>query len=367
MTNDKAAAKILVADDEIVNIRLAKAMLSAEDWQIIEARDGQEALDKVHLVWPDVVVMDISMPRLGGLEALQKLKCDPVTAAIPVLMASGNTDYATRQTAFQRGAEDFLSKPYSKAEFVARIRSLLKVSAYNREELNFEQEMMAETSKKTAALNWMLSQLRAATLDSVLYLCQAAESRDEDPGHVRRVTFFAHCLATSLGLKAGELDALLYSVPMHDIGKIRTPDSILLKPGKLDAQEWGIARRHTEDFHFQEDEMTNYVKSGEVVAASHHEHWDGSGYPKGLKGEDIPLIGRITAVADAFDSMTSARPYRPGEMSADEAFAAIGRGSGSQFDPSVVAALLSSRQKILSIREQYRQEHGLDRPNSGNS
>ena len=355
MTETKKRARVLVVDSDVANALLVEAALSSQGYEIARAYDGQQALYQVQRIWPDVIIMDRQAPKLDSLAVAKKLKSDPATALIPVLLVSATSRAAERLAVYQAGADDFLAKPYQNIELIAKVKSLVKVSLFNHS-ANFDKQLDEEVTRRTAELQWLLSKLKSASLDLVFYLCQAAESRDEDSGHIKRLAYYARCIGEEMGLPEAELDSLLYSVPMHDIGKIRIPDRILLKPEKLTPEEWDVTRRHTQDIRFLENDEADYIKSGEVIATTHHERWDGSGYPDGLRGEAIPLSGRIAAVADNFDSMTTPRPYRRQALSADEAAQTLEAGSGTQFDPAVVKAFKESWTKILAIREKYRAE-----------
>ena len=347
--------KILVVDDEERNLRLMKAMLIPLGYEVVLARDGIEALDQVKKILPDVILLDIMMPKMDGFEVARQLKEDEEAKIIPIVMVTALKEVEDRVKALEVGADDFLTKPVDNTELRARVNSLLKVKAYNDHMLNHQKELEAEVAKRTEQLRQAFEKIKVASLDTIYRLSRAAEYKDEDTGaHIQRMSNYAATVAHKVGLNEEAKDAILYAAPMHDVGKIGIPDQILLKPGRLDPDEWEIMKQHSIlGAQILEGSDAESIKLAEVVALTHHEKWDGSGYPKGLKGSEIPLAGRITAIADVFDALTSKRPYKE-PFPLEKAFIIIKEGRGSYFDPLVVDAFFAVEDEILSIKEKYK-------------
>jgi len=330
-------AKILVVDDESGNLRLLEALLSRSGYEVILANDGEEALAKVKETKPKVILLDTHLPKIDGFEVARRLKEDEATKTIPVVMMTAQTEVEDRLKALEAGADDFLTKPVDEVELWARVNSLLKVKAYNEHMRNYQQELEAEVDKRTQGLAKALEKIKIASLDTVYRLSRAAEYKDEDTGaHVERMSHYSSAIARGMGLDDEFVEHILWAAPMHDIGKIGIPDRVLQKPGKLDPDEWVIMKQHTTiGAEILKDASADFIKLAAEIAFSHHEKWNGSGYPQGLKGSDIHLAGRIVALADVFDALTYERPYR-GALPIEKALAIIKEGQGSHFDPQVV-------------------------------
>jgi len=353
----KENATILVADDEDRGLQLMEALLLPLGYEVIVAKGGEEALQKAQAVAPDLILLDIMMPKLDGFEVCRRLKEDEDTKIVPIVMVTALKGVQDRVKALEAGADDFLSKPVDKTELRARVQSLLKVKAYNDHMRNYHKELEAEVAKRTEQLRRAFEKIKAASLDSIYRLSQAAEYKDEETGaHIQRVSYYSAAVARRMGLNERTVEAILYAAPMHDVGKIGVPDNILLKPGKLDPDEWEIMKEHTTiGGRILQRSDSGFIKLAEVIALTHHERWDGSGYPRGLKGSQIPLAGRITAIADVFDALTSKRPYRePFEL--DRAHEIIEEGQGGHFDPEVAGAFFTVEDEIVSIKEKYRDQ-----------
>ena len=349
--------KILVVDDEERNLRLMEAMLIPLGHEVSLARDGEAALGMVKNISPDLILLDIMMPKMDGFEVARRLKADDETKIIPIVMATSLREIEDRVKALEAGADDFLSKPVDKIELRARVNSLLKVKAYNDHMRNYQKELEAEVAKRTQELRRAFEKIKVASLDTIYRLSKAAEYKDEDTGaHILRVSNYSAAVARKMGLDEDTVESILYAAPMHDIGKIGTPDRILLKPGKLDADEWEIMKQHAVNGgRILEGSDAEFIKLGEVIAISHHEKWDGAGYPQGLSGAKIPLVGRIVAIADVFDALTSKRPYKE-PFSLEKSYKIIREGRGNHFDPDVVDAFFAIEDEILSIKEKYKDE-----------
>jgi len=346
---------VMVVDDEERNLRLMEALLIPLGYEVALFKSGEDALNEVQNVRPDVILLDIMMPGINGFEVVKRLKEDENTKAIPVIMVSALREVEDRIRALDTGADDFLTKPVDRAELQARVRSLLKVKQYNDYMKDYQKKLKIEVDNKTRELRQALQQLKGASLDTIFRLSSAAEYRDEDTAaHIMRMSHYSAAVSRVLGLDEKEVEMILYASPMHDVGKIGIPDRVLLKPGKLDPEEWKIMVQHAEiGARILRKSDSDYIRAAEIIALSHHEKWDGSGYPNGLKGKDIPREGRIVAIADVFDALTSRRPYKE-PFSVEKSFGILREGRGSHFDPDVVDAFFSIEGEVLSIKERYR-------------
>jgi putative two-component system response regulator len=335
-------------------------MLLPMGYEVTLARDGMEALDKVREIPPDVILLDIMMPKMDGFEVARRLKQHEQTKIIPIVMVTVLSQVEDRVNALKAGADDFLTKPVDKTELRARVSSLLKVKAYNDHMRNYQRELETEVAKRTEQLQQAFEKAKMASLDTIYRLARAAEYKDENTGaHIERVSHYSAAIARKMGLDDEFVESILYAAPMHDVGKIGVPDRILLKPGKLDPDEWEIMKQHTIiGAQILAGSDAGFIQLAEVIALTHHEKWDGSGYPKGLRGLEIPLAGRIVALADVFDGLTSKRPYRR-SFPPERAFTIIKQSCGSHFDPDVVDAFFAIQDEIVSIKEKYRRQRRL--------
>ncbi|MFH1033006.1 MAG: HD domain-containing phosphohydrolase [Pseudomonadota bacterium] len=344
--------RVLVADDSLINRQLLQSLLGRMGLAVDLAEDGQATLDAVATLPPDLVLLDVMMPRMDGLEVLRRLKGEPETYHIPVVMVTTIQEMNTRVQALELGADDFLSKPIVAVELKARVRSLLKGKALHDQMVRHQQKLEFEVARRTI-------KLRSVTLDTILRLSQAGEFRDELTGnHVARMAAYSATVARVMGLAEATVDAILLAAPLHDVGKIGVPDHILLKPGPLTPEEWIPMKRHTTmGGQILAGAESGSLKLAEVIAMTHHERWDGRGYPRGLAGKAIPLAGRIVAIADVFDALTTRRPYKE-PFSVDRSLAIIREGSGGHFDPRVVEAFFEALEEILVLKEVYRDSPG---------
>ena len=340
--------KILVVDDEAQTLTLIETVFSDLNYELIFAKDGVEALEKVFSCYPDVILLDIRMPRMNGIEVTKNLKSNNETKIIPIVIFSSLQDVENRVKALEAGADDFLSKPVDITELKTRVSSLIKVKAYNDYMRNYQKQLENEIALKT-------KQIKEASLETIYRLARAAEYRDEDTGnHIKRMSHYAAAIYQKIGKKESNIEEILYASPIHDVGKIGIPDNILLKESKLTSEEWNLMKQHTTiGGEILKSSPIKLVNLAETIALSHHEKWDGSGYPHGLKGSKIPLAGRVTAIADVFDALTSKRPYRKKPYPVEEAFAIVKKRKGSHFDPDLVGTFLSIKEEILSIKKEY--------------
>ncbi len=344
---------VLIVDDEPTNLALCAYMLEAlPDVTAIEAADPQEALDWCRDNEPDVVLLDYMMPAMDGLQFLQRFRALPGREQIPVIMLTADVQTALRHRALQLSANDFLNKPVDKTELRARVRNMLSLRA-----------SMLQLRQRADGLDHEVRDAREALQlyqeETVQRLSRAAEFRDPETGaHLMRMAHYAQHIATRLGLDAAAQQLLLAAAPMHDIGKVGIPDHILCKPGRLDAAELAIMRTHAQiGADILAGSRSPLLQTAAAIALAHHEKYDGSGYPHGLRGEQIPLFARIVAVADVFDALTSARPYKRA-WGLDEAAAFLHAQRGLHFDPVCLDAFFGDWEAVCAIHRRYPDEHG---------
>jgi len=333
------ASHVLIVDDTPQNISLLNAALM-DEYSIIVATSGQQALEICRSMPVDLILLDVMMPEMDGFETCRALKGDPMTSSIPVIFVTALGESKDESRGFACGAVDFITKPIRESIVRARVRTHLALYDQNRA---LEQQVL----ERTAELN-------ATRLEILNRLGSAGEYRDGETGyHVLRVCHFSYVIAIAYGLPKSEADLLYNAAALHDTGKIGIPDSILFKPGKLDPDEWQIMRTHCEigqkiiGIH-----QHRLLDAAASIALTHHERWDGDGYPGGLKGCEIPLFGRIVAVVDVFDALTSVRPYKDA-WPVSEAIVEIERGRGLHFDPKVVDAFLLVLPELMAILQQF--------------
>jgi putative two-component system response regulator len=327
-------ARILVVDDEPDNVALLRRILEADGYSdVYDTRDPRRVSILVAELDPDLILLDIVMPHLDGYEVLGLLReADPEYAYRPVLVLTSDGSRPAQRKAWESGAKDFLTKPLSPSEVRVRVRNLVETRMLHRA-LREQNEMLEERVLERT------TELEVARLQVLYRLARAAEYRDDDTGqHTRRVGRSSAAIARTLGLTSTEVHWIEMAAPLHDVGKIGIPDSILLSADKLSAAEFELMKTHCvigADLLASED--VPLLGLAAEIALSHHECWDGSGYPNGLAGSDIPLAGRIVAVADTFDALTHARPYKqawPIEGAIEE----LQRLRGEAFDPEVIDA-----------------------------
>lgn len=344
-------AKILIVDDNPDNLALIEGMLEAEGYShVYSTQDPREVCKLYQEERFDLILLDINMPYMSGLEVMDELNRIIDGDYLPVLVLTAQTDNETRHRALERGAKDFLTKPFEYWEALHRIYNLLETRIYfNRQRLRADY-LDAEVRQRT-------EEVRSLQLEIIRRLGRAAEFKDNETGmHVIRMSKSCQVLALAAGLSEEHAEMLLYASPMHDIGKIGIPDRILLKPGQLDEDEWKIMKQHAEmGCEIIGEHTSDLLRMACTIAHSHHERWDGSGYPRGLKGEEIPIDGRITAICDVFDALTSVRPYKKA-WPAKDALAYINEQAGKHFDPTLVAAFNQAYPAILEIADQYADE-----------
>ncbi len=338
---------VMLVDDQPRNARLLQAQLGSGPFEFMVAHSGEEALAQVRERLPDLIILDYMMPGMNGQQVALVLKQDPRTRNIPLIMLTALSDHASRMHALSAGIEEFINKPVDQAELCTRVRNLLRLKSYQDQLSDHNRRLSDQVAERTR-------QLTEAYRDTIYTMVKAAEYKDEDTGsHVQRISFFCLELAEHLGMDKTFCDEIFYASAMHDVGKIGIPDAVLLKPGTFDASEWLMMKTHcTLGAKILHKGSSPYVAMGADIALSHHERWDGSGYPNGLKGDAAPLSARIVMLCDQYDALRSRRPYKPA-MSHDHASTVIMDGDGrtepAHFDPAVLSAFKQVRHRFAEI------------------
>ena len=319
--------RLLLVDDEPTNLQVLRHVLQA-DYRLLFATDGERALQVAREQRPDLVLLDIMMPNMDGYAVCCALKADAATASIPVIFITALDDSQDETAGFDVGGVDYLTKPVSPPVVRARVRTHLSLVR--------------------------MDELRETRLQIVQRLGRAAEYKDNETGlHVIRMSHFSQLLALAAGCSPAWAEDLLNAAPMHDVGKIGIPDAVLRKPGPLDADEWATMRRHPEiGAEIIGEHPSGVLQLAREIALAHHEKWDGSGYPRGLAGEAIPLSARIVAIADVFDALTTRRPYKE-PWPVQDALDHIAAQAGKHFDPALVALFAPLLPQLLEIRARW--------------
>jgi len=347
----------LIVDDQPTNLQVLGKRLLIENYSIMAAMNGKIALEMVEERKPDLILLDIMMPEMSGFEVCKILKQNPKTQSIPIIFLTAKKDPDDIVNAFNLGAVDYVSKPFNYAELLSRIRTHTQLKILQD---SLELAVADRTKKLNNALDEVKlihNQLRGAHYETIKRLAQAADYRDNETGmHIHRMSHYSRILGKAMGLNDEESEQLQNASTMHDIGKIGIPDVILLKPGKLDKEEFEIMKNHS----FIGAKLLAGIDSdlcrlAETIAFTHHEKWNGEGYPNGISGKNIPLEGRIAAVADVFDALTSVRPYKTA-WPVNDAINLLIQEKGQHFDPEIVDLFLENKPEILHIKDQYADE-----------
>ena len=365
INQDPKSARIAIVDDEPVNVKVVRKHLQVAGYtDFVTTTDSTTSMAMLREQNPDVLLLDVMMPVVDGIQVLTEVRADPKLQHLPVLILTASTDANTKMRALNAGATDFLAKPVDPNDLVPRLKNALIVKAHQDHLSAYAEELERQVRLRTA-------ELEASTLQVIYCLARAGEFRDEKTGHhVLRVGRYAAILARELGLPAEASRLIGIAAQLHDIGKIGVPDAILNKPGKLTNEEFAEIKKHCsmggsivrplsyDELHavkngvvdstlpVTEQPLLHLVRS---IAMTHHERWDGKGYPNGLAGEAIPIEGRITSVADVFDALTSARAYKPA-MTVEQTLKTMQEGRGTQFDPAVVDAMIRRIDEFEEVR-----------------
>lgn len=360
-------AKIMIVDDEPLNVMTFRQHLKTEGYSnFVTTEDPRKALVMLRDERPDVLLLDIHMPEITGLDIMRVVGLDPQLQHIPVLILTADTDPLTRRKCLDLGASDFLSKPIDPNELLPRVRNAITLKTHFDMVMNEAARLEQQVERRTR-------QLEATRQQLIISLARAAEHRDNDTGnHVIRVGRYTSIIAEGLGYPKSKLQMLEQAAQLHDVGKIGIPDSILFKPGRLDPDEYDLMKRHCSlgkqiiepisdkdwemlQTHTRRGENLLHVRSSPLlmlaarIAQTHHEKWDGSGYPLGLAGDDIPIEGRMVAVADVFDALSSERPYKE-PFSREKCFEILEEGRGKHFDPKVLDAFFGASDRIVDTQ-----------------
>ncbi len=369
---DSLSPRIMIVDDESINIRVVRKYLQKAGYrQFVELTDSTQALTTILREKPDLVLLDIMMPEVDGLEILYAVRNEPSLRDLPIIILTAASDGGTKLEALDLGATDYLTKPVHQVELVLRVRNVLLVKAH------FDE--LADNSKRLERLvRERTKELEKSRKEVVDCLARAAESRDGDTGqHVIRVGRYSGVIAQQLGFPSSYVELMEEAAKLHDVGKIGIPDAILLKPGKLEHNEYELMKRHcilgtdiiqempkdAERETLARHNPRKYIQEilgrdgsplltlAALIAQTHHEKWDGTGYPLGLKGDAIPIEGRIVAVADVFDALNSKRPYKPA-FPVKKCFEILHEGRATHFDPRVLDAFFARHQDVIAIQRQ---------------
>jgi putative two-component system response regulator len=343
--------KVLIVDDAEINLILFEALLKrmgqCESVKFSSSVDGLACAKQEDF---DLIIVDYMMPNLNGMEFIARFRSTPGREDTPVLMITANDQKQVRYRALDAGATDFLIKPVDKVEFMARVNNMLQLGA-SRKVLADRAAWLAEEVQKATF------EIKERERETVIRLSKAAEYRDPETGsHILRMAHYSELIARGMGLPAPECELLLEAAPMHDIGKVGITDNILLKPGRLSPEEFEVMKQHAAyGYDILAGSSSRVLQTGAAIALGHHEKYDGSGYPGGLKGDAIPVFSRIVAVADVFDALTSERPYKKA-WSLERASDHIKASVGTHFDPWCVATFFDQWESVCEIQQRFRDD-----------
>jgi len=357
--------RILVVDDDRLVQQMLRDMLVPFGYAVTVAGDGQTALEVARQVRPHLILLDVVMPVMDGFEACERLKADPLTDQIPVVLVTALHERESKIRGLAVGASDFLAKPVDEAELALRVKNLLRVVEFEHFLQRHNEQLDAQVRERTrqledalAALRLSREELKESYLDTILRLTTVAEYKDgHTADHIRRVGHYCRHLAQQLGWSAADQEAIFYASPMHDIGKVVIPTEILQKAGPLTAEEYAIAQGHTTaGARILQGSTSTLLQLAELIALTHHERHDGGGYPRGLRGDEIPAAGMITNLADQYEALRSVRPYKP-SLGHERVVEIITRGDGrtapSHFTPRVLEAFADTTARFAEIFDEF--------------
>ncbi len=343
-------ARICIVDDNESNVALLEETLATGGYtSVVSVTDPRKVAELYEAYQPDLILLDINMPYMDGYQVMEQLKELDRNDYPPVLVLTAQQDRETRLRSLQSGAKDFLSKPFDHAETLTRIRNMLETRLLHKKVKNQNAILEQKVAERTA-------ELHNTQMEIIRRLGLAAEYKDNETGfHIIRMSKMCQAIGVRAGLKGLDTNILLNASPMHDIGKIGIPDRILQKPDKLDPEEWKIMKTHASiGAQMLGGHSSDLLIMAREIALTHHEKWDGSGYPNGLKGAEIPASGRICAIADVFDALTSVRPYKKA-WSIEDSVAEIRKGKGVLFDPTLVDVFMGVLDEIVSIKKKFKE------------
>ena len=367
--NSHGHSRVLIVDDALGNIELLDNILGNE-YDVSFATDGAEGLTLATRDLTDLILLDVMMPGIDGYEVCRRLKANPTTRDIPVVFLTSLESAVDEEYALSLGAEDFIHKPVSPPVVLARVRNHLLLANSKRELKQQNEKLELLVDERTKVIEHRNQQLIAAQAATITAFCALAEARDNETGnHIRRTQNYVLALAKHLRshprfnafLNNESIQLLFKSAPLHDVGKVAIPDAILLKPGKLEPQEWAIMKQHcaagynaiaTAARELGESDGT-FLGYAAEVAFCHHERWNGQGYPRGLAGDDIPVSARLMAVADVYDALISTRIYKSA-FSHEQSIEIMAAERGAHFDPDILDAMVSIADTFNDIAGQYR-------------
>lgn len=357
-TDRAHAGVVMVVDDNPANLRIVEEMLRPRGYEVRSFPRGQMALAAASEAAPDLILLDINMPQMSGYEVCERLKSAPQLSNIPVIFLSALNALEDRLRAFRAGGVDYISKPFQLEEVQARVDAHVRLR-------RFQNRIEDDNRRLNELVEAQVKRIGEGHLATIFAIARLAEARDDETGkHLERIQIFCQLLAEGLSQSRSRphaiddrwIEHIFHASPLHDIGKVAIPDAILLKPGKLTAEEFGIMKTHTTlgaqtlmavHERFSDND---FIAMGIDAARSHHERWDGGGYPNGLRGEEIPMCARILAVADCYDALRSKRCYKPA-VPHDETCAIILANSGTQFDPAVTEVFQKLSETFQSVRD----------------